>query len=154
MLIADFATREGVRAYAPWEEQPAIPEQIPTGPLLLQFLSLKAEQNKVPEIGDYYQVRPRSQQVKLPVCYEYNLDDSSPNNCFAPFHELKPKQIVGPVLCVDTWKRGPWAGIAIMVASSHKSHVDESAWVDVTCNNHALTYQERTKGQLCLSHKM
>ena len=96
--IADFATREGVRAYAPWEEQPAIPEQIPTGPLLLQFLSLKAGQNKVPEIGDYYQVRPRSQQVKLPVCYEYNLDDSSPNNGFAPFHELQPNHIFGPVL--------------------------------------------------------
>ena len=33
--IAVLATREGLRAYAPWEERPVIPEEIPTGPELL-----------------------------------------------------------------------------------------------------------------------
>ena len=99
------ATREGLPAYAPWEERPVIPEESPTGPELLKFLSLKAGQNKVPEIGDYYQVRPRSQQLKLPICYEYNLDDTCPNNGFYPFHELAPHQILGPAICVDVWKK-------------------------------------------------
>ena len=100
------ATREGLPAYAPWEERPIIPDNIPTGPELLEFLSLKAGQNKVPEIGDYYQVRPRSQLIKLPLCLEYNLDDTCPNNGFYPFHELAPHQIFGPVICVDVWKEG------------------------------------------------
>ena len=33
-----------------------------------------------------------------------------------------------------------------MVPSGHKSSVDKTAWVDVTCNTHALTYH--WKGQI------
>ena len=95
--IADFATREGVRA--PWEEQPVIPEQHPTGPLLIQFLSLKAGQNRIPKIGDYFQVRPRSHCVKLPPCYECNLGGTSQDETFFPVHELQPNFVFGPVLC-------------------------------------------------------
>ena len=42
------AAREGLPAYAPWEERPIIPDNIPTGPELLAFLSLKAGRSKVP----------------------------------------------------------------------------------------------------------
>ena len=65
------ATREGL--LAPWEEVPEIPAQVPTGNFLMQFLSLKAGQMRMPEIGDRYRVRPRSHCIKLPPCYECNL---------------------------------------------------------------------------------
>ena len=36
------AAREGLPAYAPWEERPIIPDNIPTGPELLEILCQKA----------------------------------------------------------------------------------------------------------------
>ena len=72
--------------------------------------------------------------------YEYTLGGPSPDETFSSVHELQPNFVFGPVLCVDCWKRGPDAGVAILVERSHKSFPSLTVWVDITFNTHPLAY--------------